>query len=98
MNGVPDIDVMPSNYVMADDDAKYTLTKAQYSQVLKRDSQSLFLYGKLSKSYLLKEEERILHYSKDKIVVANYSKDKISLFKRLLSLSLFLSSQRAVSM
>ncbi len=49
VNGVPDIDVMPSNYVMADDDAKYTLTKAQYSQVLKRDSQSLFLYGKLSK-------------------------------------------------
>ena len=42
------------------------------------------LYGRLSKSYLLKEEEKIVDFTRDKIVVANYSKDKVALFKRLL--------------
>lgn len=37
VNGVPDIDVM------ADDDAQYSLSKAQYQEVLKRDSNTLFL-------------------------------------------------------
>ncbi len=49
VNGVPDIDVMPGNYVMADDDAQYSLLKAQYQEVMKRDSYCLYLYGKLSK-------------------------------------------------
>lgn len=49
VNGVPDIDVMPSFFVMANNDATYTLTKAQYQQTIKRDSYCLFLYGKLSK-------------------------------------------------
>jgi hypothetical protein len=49
VNGVPDVDVMPSCYVMADNDAQYTLKKYQYKKVIKRDSQCLFLYGKLSK-------------------------------------------------
>lgn len=48
-NGIPDIDLMPGNYIMGDDSATYTLTKAQYQEVLKRDSYCLFLYGKLSK-------------------------------------------------
>lgn len=48
-NGVPDIDVMPGNYVMGNDNAKYTLTKAQYREVLKRDSHCLFLNNKLTK-------------------------------------------------
>ena len=42
------------------------------------------LYGKLSKSYLLKENERIIDNYPDKIVVANSSKDKDALLKRLL--------------
>ncbi|WP_407377050.1 hypothetical protein [Methanobrevibacter sp.] len=49
VNGVPDIDRMPASFVMGDGDAKYTLTKAQYRATIKRDSYSLFLYGKLSK-------------------------------------------------
>ena len=48
-NGVPDVDLMPGSYVMGDDDAKYTLTKSQYKEVLKRDSYCLFLNGKLTK-------------------------------------------------
>lgn len=42
------------------------------------------LYGKLSKSYLLKEEERIIDFSKNKIVVASNMEDKMQLFRRLL--------------
>ena len=51
-----------------------------------RNSQEVIfeLYGKLSKSYLLKEEERIVHSSKDKIVIASYAKDKAKLYRRLL--------------
>ena len=48
-NGRPDIDVMPGNYVMGDNNAKYTLTKSQYKEVLKRDSYCLFLNSKLTK-------------------------------------------------
>lgn len=48
-NGRPDIDVMPGNYVMGDENAKYTLTKSQYREVLKRDSYCLFLNNKLTK-------------------------------------------------
>lgn len=48
-NGVPDIDVMPGNYVMGDGKATYTLTKAQYKEVIKRDSYCLFLNNKLPK-------------------------------------------------
>ena len=48
-NGIPDIDLMPQNYVMGDGSATYTLTKAQYKEVIKRDSYCLFLNNKLSK-------------------------------------------------
>ena len=48
-NGLPDIDLMPKNYVMGDGSATYTLTKAQYLEVIKRDSYCLFLNKKLSK-------------------------------------------------
>ena len=48
-NGVPDIDVMPGSYIMANENAKYTLTKSQYKDVLKRDSYCLFLNNKLTK-------------------------------------------------
>jgi len=49
VNGVPDIDVMPSFFVMANNDATYTLNKAQYQETIKRDSYCLYLYGKLTK-------------------------------------------------
>ena len=48
-NGFPDVDVMPKNYVLGDDSGTYTLTKAQYSEVIQRDSYCLFLNNKLSK-------------------------------------------------
>ena len=66
INGVPDIDVMPSNYVMGDNDAKYTLKKAQYREALKRDSYCLFLYGKLSKYtfFKTKESPKVYHILK----------------------------------
>ena len=48
-NGKPDIDLMPGNYVMGDGNAKYTIKKSQYREVLKRDSYCLFLFNKLTK-------------------------------------------------
>ena len=48
-NGVPNVDMMPENYVMGDGNAKYTLSKAQYKETLKRDSYCLYVYDKLSK-------------------------------------------------
>lgn len=49
VNGVPDIDIFPGNYVMAYEDGKYSLTKEQYQKTINRDSKCLFLYNKLSK-------------------------------------------------
>ena len=49
INGIPDIDYMPGNYVMGDDSATYTLKRSQYLEVIKRDSYCLFLNNKLSK-------------------------------------------------
>lgn len=42
------------------------------------------LYGHLAQSYLLKEDERIVDFFQDKIVIASSQKDKNLLFKRLL--------------
>ena len=66
VNGVPDIDRMPSNYVMGNNDAKYTVLKDQYKEVLKRDSYCLFLYGKLSKYtfFKTKSSPKIYHILK----------------------------------
>ena len=66
VNGVPDIDRMPANYVMGDEDAKYTVLKDQYKEVLKRDSYCLFLYGKLSKYtfFKTKASPKIYHILK----------------------------------
>ena len=54
-NGVPDVDLMPSYYVMADGDMTYSVTKAEYRDVLKRDSYCLFLNNKLAKYTCQKE-------------------------------------------
>lgn len=54
VNGVPDIDVMPGSYVMADGDMKYTLLKSHYQDTIKRDSQTLYLYKKMSKYVFFK--------------------------------------------
>ena len=48
-NGIPDVDMMPENYVMGDGNTKYTLSKAQYQETITRDSHCLFLYDKLPK-------------------------------------------------
>ena len=52
---------------------------------VKLENETIFeLYGKLSKSYLLREDERIINATKDKIVIASSNPDKTSLFRRLL--------------
>ena len=57
VNGIPDIDLMPATYVMAYTDGKYSLKKAQYQEVIKRDSKCLYLYGKLSKYTYFKSKD-----------------------------------------
>ena len=54
VNGVPDIDVMPGNYVMADENFTYSLLKTQYKEVMQRDSHTLYLKNKLSKYVFFK--------------------------------------------
>ena len=65
-NGVPNIDYMTGNFVMADEDMTYTLTKAQYKAVLKRDSYCLYLKKKLSKYTFFKSkaEPKLYHIIK----------------------------------
>ena len=71
------------NTTPLDDIVKIEKTKKIFK--LRNSQEVIFeLYGKLSKSYLLKEEERIVHSSKDKIVIASYAKDKAKLYRRLL--------------
>ncbi len=53
-NGVPDVDRMPKNFIMGYKNAKYTLKKSQYREVMKRDRCCLMLYGKLSKYVFFK--------------------------------------------
>ena len=57
-NGVPDVDLMSAYYVMGDGDATYTLTKAQYRDVIKRDSYCLFLNNKMSKFVFFKTKKQ----------------------------------------
>ena len=80
-NGKPDIDLMPGNYVMGDGNAKYTLKKSQYREVLKRDSYCLFLFNKLTK-YTLREKwnviERAINAKMVKKNKAGYWPGKIS--------------------
>lgn len=47
-DGLPNVDYMSSKYVMADEDMEYTLLKAQYQDVIKRDSYCLYLNKKLT--------------------------------------------------
>lgn len=42
------------------------------------------LYGRLAKVYVLKEGERVVNFSSDKLTIANNASDKGALFKRLL--------------
>ena len=56
-SGVPDVDMMPANYVMGDGDATYTLLKSQYKETITRDSYSLFQYDKLPKYTIFKTKD-----------------------------------------
>lgn len=53
-NGVPDLDYMFANYIMGDENMKYTLLRAHYQDVIKKDSFCLFLNGKLTKYVFFK--------------------------------------------
>ena len=55
-NGTPNVDYMSSKYVMADEDMTYTLLKAQYQEVIKRDSYCLYLNKKLSNYTFFKSQ------------------------------------------
>ena len=49
------------------------------------DKEIIFeIYGKLIKSYLLRDDERVVDNTKDKLVVASSNPDKITLFRRLM--------------
>ena len=65
-NGIPDVDYMTGNYVMADQDMTYTLLKSQYREVIKRDSYCLYLKKKLSKYtfFKSKSEPKLNHIIK----------------------------------
>ena len=65
-NGVPNVDYMTLNYVVADGNMKYTLKKAQYNEVIKRDSYCLYLHNKLSKYtfFKTKDEPNLNHIVK----------------------------------
>ena len=65
-NGIPDVDYMTGNYVMADPDMTYTLLKSQYREVIKRDSYCLYLKKKLSKYtfFKSKSEPKLNHIIK----------------------------------
>ncbi len=62
-NGVPDLDYMTASFVMGDGDAKYTLLKTQYRNVIKRDSYSLYLHNKLTKYvfFTSKAQPKLFH-------------------------------------
>lgn len=57
VNGVPDIDVMSGNYIMANKNTRYTLLKANYLETIKRDSHYLYLYNKLTKFVYFKTKD-----------------------------------------
>ena len=57
VNGKPDLDEMPKDYVFGDGGATYTLTKSQYLDTMKRDSYCLFLYNKLTKYVFFKTKQ-----------------------------------------
>lgn len=63
VDGVPDIDYMPSNYVWVGGNNTYTILSSQYKDVIKRDSYCLFLNNALSKYtfFKTKSEPNIYH-------------------------------------
>lgn len=55
------------------------------TELKKEISETVFeLYGRLAKTYLLKEGERVVDNFPDKLIIANRTSDKKLLFKRLL--------------
>ena len=72
-DGVPDVDYMVGNYVMANGNAKYTILKSQYLQVIQRDSRSLFLFNKLTKYTFFKSKSepkynQLIHRAKWNVI------------------------------
>ena len=61
-NGKPDIDIMQWYFVMANDDATYTLSESQYKETLRYDSCCLYMYKKLPKYTLFKSESNPSYY------------------------------------
>ena len=61
-NGLPNITLM-TNYIWADENATYTLTRQQYQEVTVRDSYSLYLNNYMSKyvAFKTKNESNIYH-------------------------------------
>ena len=53
-------------------------------EIAPKDEVIFEIYDKLMKSYLLREDERVLDNTKDKLVIASSNPDKLTLFSRLL--------------
>ena len=87
-NGVPDIDYMAGNYIMGDGNAKYTLLKSQYLQVIQRDSYTLFLFNRLTK-YVFTKTKSEPNYNH------LFSRTKWNVFERELNTKLVLKNSRS---
>ena len=58
--------------------------KKETFEIVPKDEIIFEIYDKLMKSYLLRDDERILDNTKDKLVIASSNPDKLALFRRLL--------------
>ena len=69
--------------ILIDDIVRIDSSKEEF-KITEKKELIFELYGKLAKSYLLKEDERVIDFTKEKLVIANSSQDKQMLFRRLL--------------
>lgn len=69
--------------ILIDDIVRIDSSKEEF-KIIEKKELIFELYGKLAKSYLLKEDERVVDFTKEKLVIANSSQDKQMLFRRLL--------------
>ncbi|RAP49965.1 MAG: hypothetical protein BZ133_06575 [Methanosphaera sp. SHI613] len=84
VNGMPNVSLM-TNYVWADENATYTLTRQQYQEVTVRDSYSLYLNNYMSKyvAFKTKDEPNVYHVIR---------REKWNVIEKAINLNLVLSN------
>ena len=84
VNGMPNVTLM-TNYVWADENATYTLTRQQYQEITVRDSYTLYLNNFMSKyvAFKTKAEPNIYHVLR---------REKWNVIERAINLNLVLSN------